>query len=91
MKVRNDWALTIQLPPCERPCRLNWILTRLTDMFRALHASDLPSSTVFTVIVGAQDKVSDAYYYLSDPALVWETIAMFNKCDAGSPLFVKLL
>lgn len=98
MKVSKDWTFLPEvvhsnglLSFYQGPEQLGWYLKPVTDMFRALRSSDLPSSTVFTVTIGAHDKVSEADYYLPEPTSVWATIDMFNECDGGSPPLPKRL
>ena len=55
------------------------------DMFRALHASSLPSDHVFTVTVGASSKMTLASWHLLEPSDVIATIASLNgDADAGA-------
>ena len=50
-------------------------------MFRALRASGLPNSTVYTVSIGEDSKLTDANWTLADPTEVIATIMMLNKSD----------
>ena len=50
----------------------------LLDMFRALRASTLPLSNVFSVTVGASSKQTLASWHLLEPADVISSIALLN-------------
>lgn len=48
------------------------------DMFRALNASTLPAEHVFTVTVGASNKMTLAHWHLLEPSDVISSIALLN-------------
>ena len=52
-------------------------------MFRALHASSLPSDHVFTVTVGASSKMTLASWHLLEPSDVIATIGALNGVADG--------
>ncbi|KAI9746004.1 MAG: threalose-6-phosphate phosphatase [Claussenomyces sp. TS43310] len=48
------------------------------DMFRALHASNLPDDHIFTVTVGASSKMTLAHWHLLEPSDVISTIGLLT-------------
>ena len=68
-------------------------------MFKALHASALPSNTYFPVTIGPPGKLTDADWYLTEPTEVFATILMLNEAtregipvtNDGKPRDSKLL
>ena len=50
-------------------------------MFRALHASDLPQTNVFTVIVGGHGSDTYAQWYLTEPVDVIGNVFMLQQAD----------
>ncbi|MCJ1471546.1 threalose-6-phosphate phosphatase [Lambiella insularis] len=54
------------------------------DMFRALRATNLPQSHVFSVTVGASSKQTLASWHLLEPADVIATVALLNGNVSGS-------
>jgi trehalose 6-phosphate synthase/phosphatase len=65
--------------------RLSSNMLTLSDMFRSLRQSKLPTDHVFSVTVGASSKQTLASWHLVEPADVISVISLLNgSADAGN-------
>lgn len=59
------------------------LLTSITDMFKSLRNSKLPTEHVFSVTVGASSKQTLASWHLLEPADVISAVALLNGSTDG--------